>query len=810
MPPAPPRPPVGARPGEVGVRGWLDAPLPESLPPELRIQIVDLRDQVRRGRRRGFWLATGACAAMAVAAAAGLACHAALVLPYAELQGVEIRRDPGDADRLALVYVPLGQGLVGFRRAQAGRETELLDRVGADEPGKAQTFEWRVRGLQAGDVVRVRSRSGWSIREIALKAPELPPREALPGESTGPTLGDGVLVGRVLSAIDKRPLPGATVRLLGAPIRAVTDAEGGFRIRGAPVGSTPIEISADGFSTEQIDVSVAPDGGRPLRVALSPGLERGQMRIVLTWEDKSRDLDAHLEGPLPDDQRFHVYYHQPGDLRSREFVRLDVDSRVDGGPETITVLGVLPGVYHYFVHDYTARDDPASQALPLSGAEVKLYHGGQTYRFRADPSRVGNVWDVCTIEVAPDGALVRAVDAYRGVKIESLGLYAKRTLGNRAAWIADYGGSPISEQAVRDALEWLARHQNADGSWSPGSLGPEPTSRCEKPDFCTGPGDQFEMGLTGLALLAFQAGGHYDFNGAEHSETVRRGLDWIVGHQKSDGALVGTKDKGGYPFPYHKYYMYEHGIAAFALADACAAAAALGRPQHEAYRQAAQRAVEFIEANQLNDGGWRYAPDKKRPGDTSVAGWQVLALKSAKEAGIPVSPGCVEKTRKFFQSRVMGENGRTGYEDRIPQTDATTGVGMLARQFLLEEPDDPLIAEAAEYLADLAEMQWGDHRAEDNADYYLWYNCTLAMFQVGGEPWRRWNDAVRDTLIGLQRHDGCRLGSWDPIDKWGKFGGRVYATALAALTLETYYRYTPQRERGGAFSPGQQRGDGRP
>jgi hypothetical protein len=84
-------------------------------------------------------------------------------------------------------------------------------------------------------------------------------------------------------------------------------------------------------------------------------------------------------------------------------------------------------------------------------------------------------------------------------------------------------------------------------------------------------------------------------------------------------------------------------------------------------------------------------------------------------------------------------------------------------------------------------------------DYYLWYNCTLAMFQAGGEPWDRWNPIVRDTIINLQRHDGCARGSWDPSSKWGRTGGRIYTTALAVLTLEVYYRYASHQEAEGAF-----------
>ena len=78
-------------------------------------------------------------------------------------------------------------------------------------------------------------------------------------------------------------------------------------------------------------------------------------------------------------------------------------------------------------------------------------------------------------------------------------------------------------------------------------------------------------------------------------------------------------------------------------------------------------------------------------------------------------------------------------------------------------------------------------------DYYLWYNCTLAMFQVGGTPWERWNAVVRDRIIGLQERQGCARGSWAPNSRWGNVGGRVYTTALAVLTLEVYYRFASQR-----------------
>jgi len=801
-------PPPGGRPGEMPAAAPSPPGAPEQvnihtdlehLPEQLRVEVEGLRASVRRGKRRSAMLTYGTVAALGLAFLCWGGHYAGSVLTYAEVGSeMQIRRDPLDEDRLILAYQPLNTGTIAFGRAAEGHETELLATVTPDEVGRLQELHWRLRDAEPGQAIKVTYLDGWSLATRELDVPERLARVATAAGSGGATttvrLGDGIFSGEIISAINKQPVPGAEVRILGTPLAARTDAGGLFRIEGAPTGTQRIGITAEGFTAETFERELTPGRERSVRVALSPGMEKGQIRIVLTWGEDPKDLDAHLEGPLPDGERFHVYYHQPGDLKSKEYVRLDVDDRGGGGPETISVLGVVPGVYRYFVHDYSNGDRPEATALARSGAEVKVYQGGQTYRFRAGHDQPGNVWDVCTIEVTPEGAVVRKIDRYEGARAAALGLYDKRTMANREQWIVNYGGSAESEQAVGEGLEWLARHQAADGSWSSRCVGPGSASMCERPEPCTGPGDRYEMAQTGLALLAFQAGGHYYFNDAKYSETVRKGLDWMVAHQRSDGGLIGSRPKGGYEH-FHKHYMYEHGIAAFALADACAAAAALGQPEHEPYVRGATSAVRFIETNQHFDGGWRYTPDPDRPGDTSVSGWQILALKSAAEAGIPVDELCLEKAGKFFRYRETGENGQTGYDGPLVQTDATTGVGMIARQFVMGEPDAPLIRDAAEYLADQALLRWKDPRiTAANTDYYLWYNCTLGMFHAGGEPWRRWNAIVRDRIIGLQRHSGCERGSWDPGSRWGKWGGRIYTTSLAILTLQVYYRYTPQHE----------------
>ncbi|HVC96908.1 MAG TPA: hypothetical protein VND64_24730, partial [Pirellulales bacterium] len=142
---------------------------------------------------------------------------------------------------------------------------------------------------------------------------------------------------------------------------------------------------------------------------------------------------------------------------------------------------------------------------------------------------------------------------------EALGLYSLRTAPKREEWVAQLGGTPTSETAVGMGLEWLARHQMEDGHWGPDCLGHSPDSRCEKQHVCEGaPGGAYEAALTGLALLALQAGGHYDFNEQLYSGHVAKGLNCLVDQQGRKGELVGSlnvlSDKFGVPSQYHPHY----------------------------------------------------------------------------------------------------------------------------------------------------------------------------------------------------------------------------------------------------------------
>ena len=415
------------------------------------------------------------------------------------------------------------------------------------------------------------------------------------------------------------------------------------------------------------------------------------------------------------------------------------------------------------------------------------------------------VWGVYNVEIRlPRAESNKGKEGYEEkVEVES-GLsgttkrhtYVLRTKKDKAKWIGQFGGSAETEGCVQTGLNWLVRHQADDGSWSNECLGPKarnPLSKCEEEGACTVPGLPFKFAQTGLALLALQAAGNYESNDEKYSSAVKRGLDWLVEHQEPEGALVGMPPDRGRNFA--SQFMYVHAMAAFALAEACAVRKAQGKEDAPSLKNAAVKAIEFIEAQQHNDGGWRYSIRKQERSDTSVSGWVMLALKSAREAEIPVRHETVDQTRYFFES-CETPDGRTGYQSGAPaNSDALTAVGMLTHLLLLKDPKAPLVSTSGSHLAGRAEF-YGDRVRRGTAEFYTLYNATLAMYQAGGDNWNRWNGAVRDAVVANQAQGpGCQRGSWDPRGTYhGDMGGRIYSTALATLMLEVYYRFSREGE----------------
>jgi hypothetical protein len=291
-----------------------------------------------------------------------------------------------------------------------------------------------------------------------------------------------------------------------------------------------------------------------------------------------------------------------------------------------------------------------------------------------------------------------------------------------------------------------------------------------------------DAGVTGLALLAFLGAGYTEKEG-KWKDNVYRATQWIMTQQEGDGAIgrgmEGTEPNG---------VGYHHSICGLALAEA------YGMGQNPAVRSAAQKAVDYsCSKHQKAGSGWRYQPATEP--DLSVTGWFVMQLKSAKIAGLNV-PASGMQGAVSFTDTVSDQYGKCRYKsDWLSPNYTMTSVGMLVRLYTGCGPGDPRVSGGANYLMESLPV-WGENGVGVN--FYYWYYGTMTVFQVGGEPWQRWNESLRDMLCDNQRIGGPKDGSaqdvdgsWDPVGTWSTRGGRAYSTAVGALCLEVYYRYLP-------------------
>lgn len=329
------------------------------------------------------------------------------------------------------------------------------------------------------------------------------------------------------------------------------------------------------------------------------------------------------------------------------------------------------------------------------------------------------------------------------------------------------GGSDRSEIAVAMGLRWLAKHQNSDGSWSLDRFNHAGECRGQ----CVGHGVPSDTAATGLALLPFLGAGYTHRVDCEYKSEVQKGLDWLIANQADDGGLMGERVFGNTG-------MYAHGQATMALCEAYALT-------HDSkLRIPAQKAVDFIVEAQHSGGGWRYFPNQ--PGDTSVVGWQLMALRSAKMGGLNVPEKTFQQSNRFLTSvQESNTQGRFGYMPRSGPTETMTAEGLLCRLYSGWRANFPPLLHGADWLLT-------KHLpTKDNSNMYYWYYATQALHHIGGERWRKWNERMRPLLIELQEKEGHQLGSWQPEGNHDLMGGRLYMTALAVCTLEVYYRHLP-------------------
>ena len=374
------------------------------------------------------------------------------------------------------------------------------------------------------------------------------------------------------------------------------------------------------------------------------------------------------------------------------------------------------------------------------------------------------------------------------------------------------GGSEGTEEAVRAALEWLVRHQDEDGSWKAvdfmrSSSGDSANKNAKRYPSDRG-WEEHDNGVTALAILAFTGYGHTHRYGVypEYVATLKKAVKYLKSTQLRSHEPT---ENGRYGGDGAKHWIYNHAIATMAMAELLVMSNdVIG------LRQSVTDAVKLILHAQNPGFGWRYQP-QGGDNDTSVTGWMVLALKTAKLANLDIPETAYNRSfadaLQFFR-RVTNTNGKAGYESPGDQgsglqdeydgeypfskdLSCMTAVSVLCRIFAGERRTEPDIRKGIGILTRQPPL-WQEQRGrlKSTINIYYWYYGSYALFRYGGKPWEEWNEAMQKSLLGTQRVGGDEDGSWDPIGEWGIAGGRVYATAIGAMTLEVYYRFRRAQE----------------
>ncbi len=289
--------------------------------------------------------------------------------------------------------------------------------------------------------------------------------------------------------------------------------------------------------------------------------------------------------------------------------------------------------------------------------------------------------------------------------------------------------TPETERAIDRGTRNLVLIQNSDGSW----------------------GERYKVAITALGLMAFMANGYIP-DRPPYGDKLNNAIEFLVESSKTKGGYMGVS-------------MYEHALATLALSEAW------GMSNHREIREAIERAVNVILRAQSPIGGWRYEP---RPIDADISAtvMQIVALASAKEAGIYVPSQVIGKAMSYVKSLYHKPSGGFGYQEPLKPKFGRTAAGVVSLM-LCGEQNSEMVQMGLKYL--IKEEQDPVHH------FYGHYYAVQAMFHAGEEHFRQWYPRVRDSLISMQRRNGS----------WPEQQDRGYSTAMAILILAVPNQYLP-------------------
>lgn len=529
-------------------------------------------------------------------------------------------------------------------------------------------------------------------------------------------------------------------------------------------------------NTAKLQITVAadaPDAGQPARVA-----------VTVYGRTISVDVPLKIDRTPFQVKAFQVINLKPGETKR---IEVPVERDTYKGALEIEPASLPEGIT---IKKVTVAPDKRTVALEIVASE----NAKERVRSAKIVAKGGNLsrTEPLVIRVTRNerGFLPKEITA----NPDMMPLLRRGSFGGRLTTVSKkalldaYGGTPESEAAVMRSLRWLADHQQADGRWKLKEYGKD-IQGCD----CRDEKVEEKVLDTDVAGTAF---GVLPFLGAgvgldrcpedppelagEYMNRVKGAIGFLVksqNHNPRNPLVDGRLDP----------HMYAHAVATIALCEAYGLAT---EEFQERLRIPAQKAIKYIAQTQHKEGGWRYAP--RQAGDMSAVAWQFLAIRSGQLAGMVLDRSPLIRAERFVDSCGAGpEDARMSQYCYMPggkPTLSLTGAGLLTREYLGWRPDNPDLLAGCKYLM----QNLPPESASNLGTIYYYYYATQVLHHMEGADFDLWNHRMREHLIRTQEKEGHKAGSWNPQGTdYGHSGGRLYATSMAAMTLQVYYRHLP-------------------
>mgnify|MGYP006275357331 FL=1 len=296
-----------------------------------------------------------------------------------------------------------------------------------------------------------------------------------------------------------------------------------------------------------------------------------------------------------------------------------------------------------------------------------------------------------------------------------------------------------TEASIDQALAFIAEAQRFDGSWP----------------------DKNPVAMTALSLIAFMVNGHLPGEG-KYGQTIDRGIDYLL--QSADQAgYMGTS-------------MYAHGLATLALSEVWGMT-----DRDDQVKDVLKSAVNLILYAQNEEGGWRYYP-RPQDADISVTAMQLVALASAKQAGVLVPDQSIDRAIRYVTMCYDPATGGFNYQPRPYSEPAfARSAAAVTAMMMCGEYDSEPVKGGTRYMLEQPEQKF-----QKTGHYaYAHYYAIQVMYRSGAEQYAQWYPQIRDALLSQMAESGAI----------GERSKGVYSTSMAVIVLGSPCHFVPAYQR---------------